>query len=355
MWEHRRAVHPIDRSGLAWVHCNRKRRCVGGGTNGPWRRSRRTLCPRSGGGSGRGPDQAGSRIPRRPALHRVVLPARRPARPLVGGSDSRSTRAGPRLLHASHSPTGGRLAVGAIEVERVRRHLATGTPATGDRYWIRVLGDPGGDHPWGWRINGHHLAVHAVVSGDRATLTPHFVGSEPAVIPAGKAAGRRLLGLEEDLARQLVTGLDPDQRTVAISADLAPDDIITRADPVADPRLLPMGIGRAQLRPHQQKPSRPTGSPLSRSGTRGLRRAVLARGRRSGTRHHPFRLGGTGRTRRRSLLLRQHAAFPDRVRQHPGQRQPRPLRMAPSTRRLGLGSAPQPLRASPRPVARSRA
>jgi hypothetical protein len=156
------------------------------------------------------------------------------------------------LLHASHSPTGGQLAVGAIEVERVRRHLASGTPTTGDRYWVRVLGDPGGAGPWGWRINGHHLAVHAVLFGDRVTLTPHFVGSEPAVLPSGRAADRRLLGLEEDLARHLVTGMDPDQRTIAISADRAPHDILTRADPVADPRLLPSGIGRGQLRPDQQ-------------------------------------------------------------------------------------------------------
>jgi len=46
---------------------------------------------------------------------------------------------------------------------------------------VRVLGDPSGDEPWGWRINGHHLAVHVIVAGDTTTLTPHFIGSEPAV------------------------------------------------------------------------------------------------------------------------------------------------------------------------------
>jgi len=155
------------------------------------------------------------------------------------------------LLEASHSPAGGELAVGAIEVERVRRHLATGAPPAGDRYWLRVLGDPGGDEPWGWRINGHHLAVHAVVVGDTTTLTPHFIGSEPAVIPEGPDAGRRVLGLEEDLARELASGLDPDQRWLGISAE-APDDILTRHDPVADPSLLPTGIGRDLLRADQQ-------------------------------------------------------------------------------------------------------
>ncbi len=157
------------------------------------------------------------------------------------------------LLEASHSPSGAELAVGAIEVERLRRQLASGAPPAGDRYWVRVLGDPGGDEPWGWRINGHHLAVHAVVVGDTTTVTPHFIGAEPAVVPEGPGAGRRLLGPEEDLARELASGLDPDQRSLGISADEAPDDILTRHDPAADPSLLPTGIGRDLLRPDQQR------------------------------------------------------------------------------------------------------
>jgi hypothetical protein len=157
------------------------------------------------------------------------------------------------LLRSAHSPAGGDLALGVIEVERVRRALVTGSPPDGDRYWLRVLGDPHGERPWGWRINGHHLAVHVVVTPSGATLTPHFIGSEPATVPSGPHAGRRILGPDEDLARQLATGLDPDQRTLAISAQSAPDDILTRADPVADPGVLPPGIGRDRLRPAQQE------------------------------------------------------------------------------------------------------
>jgi hypothetical protein len=150
------------------------------------------------------------------------------------------------------SADGAGLAVGAVEVERVRRELVAGSPPDGDRYWLRVLGDPDGDEPWGWRINGHHLAVHVVVGDGGATFTPHFIGSEPAVIPSGPHAGRRILGPEEDMARELAAGLDPDQRTLGISADVAPADILTRADPVADPTRLPAGIGRDLLRPAQQ-------------------------------------------------------------------------------------------------------
>lgn len=157
------------------------------------------------------------------------------------------------LLRAAHSPEGGDLTVGAVEVERVRRELVTGAPPAGDRYWLRVLGDPGDEAPWGWRINGHHLAVHVIVTPGGITYTPHFVGSEPAVVPSGPYAGRRILGLEEDLARQLAGGLDPGQRALGIGSGTAPADILTRADPLADPALLPEGIGRDLLRPEQQQ------------------------------------------------------------------------------------------------------
>ena len=175
------------------------------------------------------------------------LPGDRPGLPVEGLSSAQHARV-LELLRSAHSPLGAELAVGAIEVERVRRELVTGARPDGDRYWVRVLGEPDGDQPWGWRINGHHLAVHVVVAGDAFTVTPHFLGSEPARVPSGD----RLLGLEEDLARELATGLDPDQRTLGHAAEHAPDDILTRHDPVADLDLLPSGIGRDQLRPDQR-------------------------------------------------------------------------------------------------------
>lgn len=175
------------------------------------------------------------------------LPGDRPGLP-VEGLGSAQHELFMELLRSAHSPEGADLATGAVQVERVRRELAAGSPPPGDRYWVRVLGEPDDERPWGWRVNGHHLAVHVVVVGDTFTVTPHFLGSEPARLPSGA----RLLGPEEDLARELATGLDPDQRALGIAADRAPDDILTRFDPVADPDVLPTGIGRDQLRPGQR-------------------------------------------------------------------------------------------------------
>jgi hypothetical protein len=193
----------------------------------------------------------------------TYLPGDRPGLPVEDLTSAQHDRV-LELLRLGHSPDGAELALGAVEVERVRRELATGAPPAGDRYWLRILGDPDGDEPWGWRINGHHLAVHVVVTDAGTTFTPHFIGSEPAVTPSG----RRILGLEEDLARQLAAGLDPDQRALGISSDVAPDDILTRDDPVADPAVLPTGIGRDLLRPEQR-------ALLDRLVRRYLRRAPL--------------------------------------------------------------------------------
>ncbi|MDV6290789.1 DUF3500 domain-containing protein [Streptomyces sp. UP1A-1] len=95
-------------------------------------------------------------------------------------------------MAAAHSTPGAELARGAVEVERHRRATVGATGP--DRYWMRLLGDPDGDGPWGWRLNGHHLAVHVLVTAAGIRVTPHFVGAEPALITDGPQAGRRAAG-----------------------------------------------------------------------------------------------------------------------------------------------------------------
>lgn len=174
------------------------------------------------------------------------LPGNRPGLPL-DGADPQVLAAVDVLIAACHSSLGAELVHGAIEVERERRRAITGAAPTGDRYWLRVYGTPGGDAPWSWRLNGHHVGVHVSFDGDSFTATPHFIGSEPARLTSGDLAGTRLLGPEEDLARHLLTQLGPDQRQQALSSPTAPDDILSGMDPVVDPSILPAGIRRAEL------------------------------------------------------------------------------------------------------------
>lgn len=179
------------------------------------------------------------------------LPGDRPGLCLEAADDALEA-AVHELVDLAHSEHGARLVRDAMAVERLRRLAATGKEPAGDRYWWRLVGEPGSAAAWGWRLNGHHVGVHVVVDGDRVTYSPHFVGSEPARLPAGPGAGLRILGPEEDLARDLLRSLDPDQRRRAVASDLAPADILTGMDPVADPSAMPPGLGWESLDAHQR-------------------------------------------------------------------------------------------------------
>jgi Protein of unknown function (DUF3500) len=120
-------------------------------------------------------------------------------------------------------------------------------------FWVRVLGEPTRGAPWAWRVNGHHLAVHLTVVGDDVAGTPQFFGANPAVVPSGPQQGRRTLPLEEDVARELLGLLDADQLAAAVTSPVAPDDIATRRDPVADPDAVPRGLAHGDMLPAQRR------------------------------------------------------------------------------------------------------
>ena len=85
--------------------------------------------------------------------------------------------------------------------------------------------------PWGWRLEGHHLSLNFLLTGDQIVAsTPAFWGANPARVPRGPDVGKRALAQEEDLGRALVKSFSSDQLGVALLADRAPRDILTGAD-----------------------------------------------------------------------------------------------------------------------------
>jgi hypothetical protein len=114
-------------------------------------------------------------------------------------------------------------------------------------YWVSVFGDPAGDDPWSWRFEGHHVSVTMTVLGDEVSPAPVFLGANPACVSYGGQAVSRPLPLEEDLAREVLTALDPAQRSVAVVSDRAPADIRTATRPRAAERIEPLGIAASRL------------------------------------------------------------------------------------------------------------
>ncbi len=118
------------------------------------------------------------------------------------------------------------------------------------RYFVSIFGAPGGTAPWGWRFEGHHISLHFTIAGERVSPTPIFLGSNPAEVRHGKRAVIRPCGEEEDLARELLSSLDADQKRVAIiCADAPPDIVLMNLPIVPDVREFEVVPDLGRLRP----------------------------------------------------------------------------------------------------------
>ena len=95
-------------------------------------------------------------------------------------------------------------------------------------YFFTIFGTPSNEGPWGWRVEGHHVAVNITLDKGRlVSAGPTFFGSNPALVKEGPRQGLRVLGREEDLGRGLLMSLDPAQKKLALLDVKAPADIIT--------------------------------------------------------------------------------------------------------------------------------
>jgi hypothetical protein len=113
-------------------------------------------------------------------------------------------------------------------------------------FWVVVFGDPAGD-AWAWRFEGHHLSVTMTVTGDRVDPTPVFLGANPAAVRVGGRTVLRPLAVEEDLARALLSAMDPAGRAAAIVADTAPADIRSGPRAEAGAPFPPLGVAGDRL------------------------------------------------------------------------------------------------------------
>lgn len=109
-------------------------------------------------------------------------------------------------------------------------------------YYVSIFGTPGGNAPWGWRFEGHHLSRHVTVTGDTIIMTPFFLGSWPTT----SRAGLRAMGREEEAARELVRSLDGQRRGMAIFQGRPLTEHVTQNEARVKP-LAPVGIMAGDL------------------------------------------------------------------------------------------------------------
>jgi hypothetical protein len=97
-------------------------------------------------------------------------------------------------------------------------------------YYLAILGNPGMDTAWGFKFEGHHISINLTVTKDSFSMTPLFLGSDPAVVEVTQYAGLRPLSKEEDYGFWFVNILDENQKATATLSQEVPKDILTNPD-----------------------------------------------------------------------------------------------------------------------------
>jgi Protein of unknown function (DUF3500) len=163
--------------------------------------------------------------------------------------DSTQQKLAHAFLSTGLSQRGYLKATTIMSLETILKELEQGKGPVRDNdvYFFSLFGEPSETQTWGWRVEGHHLSLNfTVVNGQLIASAPRFFGSNPAEVKSGPRQGLRVLGQEEDMARDLARTLSPEQLKVAIIDATAPKDIITGNSRKADPGK-PAGLAAGKM------------------------------------------------------------------------------------------------------------
>ncbi|MGD1092722.1 MAG: DUF3500 domain-containing protein [Bryobacteraceae bacterium] len=122
-----------------------------------------------------------------------------------------------------------------------------------DGYFFSIFGRPSETGEWGYRVDGHHVSQNFTIVDGKVIGAPSFFGSNPAEVREGPRKGLRVLAREEDLARELVKALTPDQRKIAVVDAKAPTDILTTNSRQAALKGQPSGLEVSRMNAGQRE------------------------------------------------------------------------------------------------------
>jgi hypothetical protein len=121
------------------------------------------------------------------------------------------------------------------------------------KYYLSVFGEPAETGDWGWRLEGHHVSLNFTIKdGKVVSSTPEFFGANPGTIEAGKGRQIRVLGPEEDIARQILKHCTPEQQKACWISKEAPGEVPGPNAPQAAVAA-PVGLAYAQMSEDQKK------------------------------------------------------------------------------------------------------
>lgn len=162
------------------------------------------------------------------------LPGRLYARNGVKFSAMNNTQqqAAHELIKASLSEQGYSKVAGVMKLDDVWADLVKGNVPIdvfelfgSGKYYMALFGTPEKSKPWGWQLDGHHLAINVTSVGGTLNLTPMFFGAEPDTVPSGPKKGWQIFSAERSKALALAESLTKSQRKQAVLANKVPDEI----------------------------------------------------------------------------------------------------------------------------------
>ena len=158
------------------------------------------------------------------------------------------------LLSAGLSQQGIIKAHTIMSLEQILKDKEKGSGPERDpeKYFLSVFGEPSEVGTWGYRFEGHHVAMNFAVINGRVASSPNFFGANPAEVKEGPRAGLRALKYEEDIAREFMQSLTPEQRSIAIVDKKAYPEILTSDSRRAALNGQPNGIPFAKLTAKQK-------------------------------------------------------------------------------------------------------
>jgi hypothetical protein len=161
------------------------------------------------------------------------------------------------LLKSSMSEQGFKKASDIMELEKVLIIIEKQAPENHYRdpnnYHFSIFGVPSKDKPWGWRFEGHHVAINfAAQGGTIVSSTPSFFGTNPGIVGIDEQRGKQALKLESETALALVNSLTETQMKTARFSEEAPKEILTGNSRKAT-NLDPRGISYTDLSDAQKR------------------------------------------------------------------------------------------------------
>jgi len=160
------------------------------------------------------------------------------------------------LLKASVSLQGYNKANAIMALENVLRVVEKRGPDDNYRdplnYYITIFGEPSPDAAWGWRFEGHHIALNFSTTNNRIeSSTPSFFGSNPGIVRDGAERGKQVLKDETTLGFTLVNSFSDPQRKEAVISETALPEIVSFDKREAVP-LDPKGLSYTSMTEQQK-------------------------------------------------------------------------------------------------------